>query len=308
MTVRNPSKWLAHMLGPIDFQAEGVDAEVERRGTINLVGLTVADDPDNDRLTVTAAAGSTPTGTGIPHVVAGVQDAAASLIVNADVHASAAIAASKVVQATGTGIPHVVAGVLSAASSLIVDADVTSVGVAKITNLGANVATFLGTPTTANLLAAVTGETGSGAVVFGTAPTISDPTITGTVTYQGTKLRILSIPGEARTTTATTVVVATFTMIDETSCKFDFTAGMKAVGAVGKAGGWTGSATYRRTAGGAPTICGAAAYGTAEESTAGDDVTFDVSGNAVRVLATAADGDDRNWTCEFRVHETLATA
>ncbi len=65
-----------------------------------------------------------PTGTGVPHVVGGVQDAAASLIVNADVHASAAIAASKVVQATGTGIPHVVSGSLSAASSLIVNADV----------------------------------------------------------------------------------------------------------------------------------------------------------------------------------------
>ncbi len=46
--------------------------------------------------TVGGGGGSTPTGTGIPHVVAGVQNAAASLIVNADVHASAAIAGSKV--------------------------------------------------------------------------------------------------------------------------------------------------------------------------------------------------------------------
>lgn len=36
-----------------------------------------------------------PTGTGLPHIVAGVQDAAASLIVNGDVHASAGIALSK---------------------------------------------------------------------------------------------------------------------------------------------------------------------------------------------------------------------
>jgi hypothetical protein len=70
--------------------------------------------------------GAAPTGTGIPHIVGGVQDAASSLIVNADVHASAAIAASKVVQATGTGIPHVTAGVLDAASSLIVNADVSA--------------------------------------------------------------------------------------------------------------------------------------------------------------------------------------
>ena len=58
----------------------------------------------------------TPTGTGIPHIVVGVQDAAASLIVNADVDAAAAIAASKVVQATGSGSPHVTAGVLDAAA------------------------------------------------------------------------------------------------------------------------------------------------------------------------------------------------
>jgi hypothetical protein len=142
-----------------------------------------------------------------------------------------------------------------------------------------------------------------------TAPVLAGPTITGTVVYQGTKLRILSIPGEVQTTTATTAVIATFTMLDETSCKFDFTASMKAVGVVAKAGGWTGSATYYRTGGGAPTISnGTPNYGTAEETTAGDGVTFDVSGNAVRVLATAADADDRNWTCEFRVAETLATA
>jgi hypothetical protein len=81
--------------------------------------------------------GSVPTGTGIPHIVGGVQDAAASLIVNADVHASAAIAASKVVQATGTGIPHVVGGALSAASSLIVNADVdaaAAIALSKIVN------------------------------------------------------------------------------------------------------------------------------------------------------------------------------
>lgn len=81
--------------------------------------------------------GTTPTGTGIPHVVGGVQQAAASLIVDADVHASAAIAASKVVQATGTGIPHVVGGVLNAASSLIVDADVhasAAIALSKIVN------------------------------------------------------------------------------------------------------------------------------------------------------------------------------
>ena len=55
-----------------------------------------------------------------------------------------------------------------------------------ISGLGANVATFLATPTSANLASAVTGETGTGALVFGTSPTIASPTLSapilGTVT------------------------------------------------------------------------------------------------------------------------------
>ena len=46
-----------------------------------------------------------------------------------------------------------------------------------ITSLGAGVATFLGTPSSANLAAAVTGETGSGALVFGTSPTLVTPVL-----------------------------------------------------------------------------------------------------------------------------------
>lgn len=47
-----------------------------------------------------------------------------------------------------------------------------------VSGLAANVATFLATPSSANLAAAVTDETGSGALVFGTSPTIATPTIT----------------------------------------------------------------------------------------------------------------------------------
>jgi hypothetical protein len=51
-----------------------------------------------------------------------------------------------------------------------------------ITSLGTGVATFLGTPSSANLAAAVTGETGSGALVFGTSPTLASPALTGVPT------------------------------------------------------------------------------------------------------------------------------
>jgi hypothetical protein len=41
-----------------------------------------------------------------------------------------------------------------------------------LTSLGTNVATFLGTPTSANLLATITDETGTGSLVFNTTPTL----------------------------------------------------------------------------------------------------------------------------------------
>lgn len=47
-----------------------------------------------------------------------------------------------------------------------------------VSGLGTGVATFLGTPSSANLASAVTGETGSGALVFGTSPSIASPTLT----------------------------------------------------------------------------------------------------------------------------------
>lgn len=48
-----------------------------------------------------------------------------------------------------------------------------------VSGLGTNVATFLATPTSANLAAALTDETGTGANVFATSPTLTTPTITG---------------------------------------------------------------------------------------------------------------------------------
>lgn len=49
-----------------------------------------------------------------------------------------------------------------------------------VSGLGTGIATWLGTPSSANLASAVTDETGSGALVFGTSPTISTKlTLTG---------------------------------------------------------------------------------------------------------------------------------
>lgn len=55
-----------------------------------------------------------------------------------------------------------------------------------VSGLGTGVATFLATPSSANLISAVTDETGSGSLVFGTTPTITtaaltNPTVTNYV-------------------------------------------------------------------------------------------------------------------------------
>jgi hypothetical protein len=46
-----------------------------------------------------------------------------------------------------------------------------------VSGLGTNVATFLATPTSANLASAVTDETGSGLLVFATSPTLTTPVL-----------------------------------------------------------------------------------------------------------------------------------
>lgn len=76
-------------------------------------------------------------------------------------------------------------GLVTAASNVTV-----TPAVGSITGLGAGVSTFLATPTSANLAAAVTDETGSGALVFGTSPTfttqITTPLIRGSASASGT--------------------------------------------------------------------------------------------------------------------------
>lgn len=102
------SSWLPNLL-PVLIKVAGV-AQTARR-YVNFVGLTAADDPDNDQVTLTISSSAPAIG--------------------------------------------------------------------SVTGMGTGVATFLATPTTANFLAAVTGETGTGAVVFATSPTLTTPVING---------------------------------------------------------------------------------------------------------------------------------
>lgn len=54
---------------------------------------------------------------------------------------------------------------------------------ADMETIAANVLTWLGTPSSSNLIAALTDETGTGAAVFGTSPTIATPNLTGAIDW-----------------------------------------------------------------------------------------------------------------------------
>lgn len=68
----------------------------------------------------------------------------------------------------------------------------TGLPVAGISGLATGLAAWLGTPTSANLAAAVTDETGSGSLVFGTGPTLSAPTLSGIVSTDGANITTAS--------------------------------------------------------------------------------------------------------------------
>lgn len=73
---------------------------------------------------------------------------------------------------TTSGSPITTSGTITLAGTLAV-----ANGGTGITSFGTGVATWLGTPSSANLAAAVTDETGSGSLVFATSPTLVTPVL-----------------------------------------------------------------------------------------------------------------------------------
>ena len=84
-----------------------------------------------------------------------------------------------------------------------------------ISGLGTSVATFLGTPSSANLRSAVTDETGTGALVFANTPTLVTPVLgVATATSIATgpifgTIQSLSGPGAVNITALTTAFTST---------------------------------------------------------------------------------------------------
>ena len=90
---------------------------------------------------------------------------------------------------TGTGAlvfantPTFVSPILGTVGAGSVLTNATGYTVGNLSGLGAGMATFLATPTSGNLINAITNETGTGVLVFGTSPAITTSLTTGSTTF-----------------------------------------------------------------------------------------------------------------------------
>lgn len=108
-----------------------------------------------------------------------------------------------------------------------------------VSGLGTGVATFLATPSSANLISAITDETGTGALVFANTPTLVTPNI-GVAT--GTSL---TLSGDLTVNGTTTTINSTTLTVDDKNIELGSTASPSDAGADG--GGITLKGTTDKT-------------------------------------------------------------
>lgn len=170
------------------------------------------------------------TGISAAQVSAGISSAQISGISAAQVGSgltSAQIGVLSSSQISGISAAQVASGITSAQiTSLsaaqigtgLTSAQITGISVTQVGSLGSGVATFLQTPSSSNLISAVTDETGSGSLVFGSSPTISSLTVNGYtegVVAVGTVVATATLAiaaGTVLTATLTASTACTFTM------------------------------------------------------------------------------------------------
>lgn len=116
-----------------------------------------------------------------------------------------------------------------------------------VSGLGAGVATFLATPSSANFAAAVTGETGTGGVVFDTSPTLVTPTI-GVATATSINKVAITAPATSATLTIadgkTLTVNNTLTLAGTDSTTHTFPATTSSVARIDSAQVFAGVQTF----------------------------------------------------------------
>lgn len=117
-----------------------------------------------------------------------------------------------------------------------------------ITSLGSGVATWLGTPSSANLAAAVTDETGSGSLVFATSPTLVTPTI-GVATATSINKVAITAPATSATLTIangkTLTANNSLTLAGTDATTMTFPSTSQTVAGLGLAQTFTAAQTFR---------------------------------------------------------------
>lgn len=91
-----------------------------------------------------------------------------------------------------------------------------AIGAISAASLGANVSAFLTTPSSANLAAALTDETGTGAAVFASGPTLSVPAINGYIEGNAD----IGVVGASATLSIASSTVITATLTSGTATTF----------------------------------------------------------------------------------------
>lgn len=164
--------------------------------------------------TITASAGSITPGT--TTVASGALNGL--LYDNGGVLGNLATASNGVLVTSSGGVPSISSalpnGMALGTPASVVLTNATGLPISTgVGGLGTGIATFLATPSSANLLAALTTSTGTGNAVFGTSPTLSAATITGSLTATGLVTNAdLVNPGLTLGTTALTLGGTTTTI------------------------------------------------------------------------------------------------
>ena len=246
----------------------------------------VAFDGSSD-ITITADAG-TLSGTSLKSTVTGSSLTSVGTITSGTWNASTigvAYGGTGVTSSTGSGSlvlstsPTLVTPILGTPTSVTLTNGTGLPISSGVSGLGTGVATYLATPTSANLLAAMTDETGSGSLVFANTPTLVTPVI-GAAT--GTSLSLTGNLSAAAGTFSSTLTAGASTLASASitgNATVGGTLGVTGATTLGSTLGVTGATTLA-----AVTATGAATFSSTVKITtgaaAGKVLTADASGNA----------------------------